>query len=252
MKLRSFLLLIALLATYLFPASAAPVSHWFERANSFYEKGEFDSAAMYYEKIVSAGQNSSDVYYNLANTCFRLKKTGMALLYYEKAHKLMPYDQDISANLKYANLMTVDKMPAPERGFIGAIFVRLHTLLPLQTQLWVLFVLLMILAALFSMALFVSGNARLWIMYAISLLLAMNLALGVSVGLKIYKAETASYAIVLDPAVDVKSEPGGARILFTVHEGAKLQVVKELDKWSFVSLPNGSSGWVEGAVLGKI
>jgi tetratricopeptide (TPR) repeat protein len=233
-------------------APAAPVNLWLEKANAAYEQGAFDTAEVYYEKIIAAGANNSDVYYNLGNACFRLKKIGPAILAYEKAKALSPNDPDIIANLKFANLNTVDKMPQPERSFISAAAWRLHTLLSLEAQLWALVGMLCLLSALISWAFFASHNVRLWLIYGSALLGSVTALAGFSAGVKIWQAENNHYAIVLSPLVDAKSEPNGSKVLFSAHEGAKLRIVKDLDAWSFVSLPNGSAGWVENSALGRI
>jgi tetratricopeptide (TPR) repeat protein len=233
-------------------APAAPVNLWMEKANAAYEQGVFDTAKVYYEKIIASGANSGDVYYNLGNACFRLKKIGPAILAYEKAKALSPNDPDIIANLKFANLNTVDKMPEAQRSFISAAAWRLHTLVSLETQHWVLFGMFCLLAVLISWAFFASRNVRLWLIYGSALLGSVTVLAGFSAGVKIWQAENIRYAIVLAPAVDAKSEPNGSKVLFSAHEGAKLRVVKDLDAWSFVSLPNGSAGWVENSALGRI
>jgi SH3-like domain-containing protein len=111
---------------------------------------------------------------------------------------------------------------------------------------------LCLLAGMISWAFFASHNVRLWLIYGSALLGSVTALAGFSAGAKIWQAENIRYAIVLAPAVDAKSEPNGSKVLFSAHEGAKLRVVKDLDAWSFVSLPNGSAGWVENSALGRI
>lgn len=233
------------------PVFSAPVQHLFEKANRFYEAQEFDSAAAYYEKSVEAGANA-DVYYNLGNSYYRLKKIGLAILYYEKALKLAPNDSDILANIRFANLNIIDRIPLPEQTLLTNLLQRLHTLLPLNTQLWVLFGLLSLVAILFSASLFVSYNPRLWLLYMCTLTLILVLSLGFSVGVKIYDNERTEYAIVLEKSVDAINEPNGTTVIFTAHEGTKFRIRKRVDEWALVSLPNGVSGWVSDKVFGEI
>ena len=235
-----------------FGAYAAPVEHWMERANKFYEQNAYDSAAVFYEKIAESGLHSAPVYYNLGNVYYRQHKLGLAILSYERARRLAPNDADITANIKFANANIVDKIPEPELGFFGALLFRLHNLLSLHTQLWVLFGLLMALSLLLVLWLFASRNGRLWAIYLSSIVLALTVAMGASVGYKIHQAESSISAIVLQPSVDARSEPNGAKILFTAHEGTKFRIVKALGDWAFVGLPNGSVGWVEKSALGEI
>jgi len=237
---------------FLAQSYAAPVSFWFDHANTLYEQKQYDSAAQYYEKILDAGTSNSAVYFNAGNCYFRVKKTGMAILYFEKALKLTPGDADISANISFANSTIVDKLPEPPQSFVGAILSRLHTLVPLHMQLWLLVALLFLLAALFVLFLRVSQNARLWIIYTSSILLFVTIGLGISVGVKIYAAENISSAIVLSPSLDAKNQPDGNKVLFTVHEGTKFRIRKIIGDWALVSLPTGVSGWVQMSSIGVI
>jgi tetratricopeptide (TPR) repeat protein len=235
-----------------FVPSAAPVNYWFDRANALYEKQEYDSAAQYYENICASGMSNASVHFNLGNAYFRMKKVGFALLNYEKARQLSPDDPDVIANIKFANSAIIDRLPEPEYSFTGAIMARLHTFFPLQTQLWLLFGLLLCLSLLFTAFLYVSQNARLWIVYCMTILFCLTVLVGVSSGIKIYHKERVGYAIVLAPSLDAKNQPSGNKVLFTMHEGTKLRIRKTLGDWALVSLPTGASGWVQASSIGKI
>jgi tetratricopeptide (TPR) repeat protein len=243
---------VILLSATAHRASCAPVNFWFEKANKLYEQQAYDSAAYYYEQVLESGTTNAAVYFNLGNSFFRLKKVGLALLNYEKARRLSPNDPDILANIRYANSAIIDRLPQPEQSFIEAVMFRVHTLLPLSTQLWILLSLCTALCVLFSLGLYVSPNARLWIIYLSSLLVLLTVVVGTSAGIKIYNSERAGYAIVLTPSLDAKNQPNGNKVLFTVHEGTKFRVRKHINEWSLVSLPTGVSGWVLTSSLGKI
>lgn len=233
-------------------AKSAPVDEWFDKANQYYINEQFDSATVYYEKIVESGISNYAVFYNLGNTCFRLKKLGLARLYYEKAAKLNPKDADISANIRYIKANIVDKVPEQELGFLENIFWQLHIAFPLTSQLWILCTLLFIISILLSTCLFISGNSRLWVLYLTVLLFLVLSLTGFSAGYKIYELEKVNYAILLSTSSDARNEPKGGKILFTAHEGTKFRIRKTSGSWSLVSLPNGVSGWIESKVLGKI
>ena len=88
----------------------------FARANSSYESGDFASAEKLYRQILDAGVENGAVFYNLGNTCFKQKKIGAAIYYWEKARMMLPHDADIRSNLELANLYVVDqieKRPEP-------------------------------------------------------------------------------------------------------------------------------------------
>ncbi|MBN1600412.1 MAG: hypothetical protein JW915_02330 [Chitinispirillaceae bacterium] len=231
---------------------SAPVNVWFEKANTFYSEQKFDSAAHYYEKIIESGYQSSTVYFNCGNAWYRLKKPGLARLYYEKASLLDPLDDDIRNNIRFLNSNIVDRIPEPEQSLMGMIFSQIHHLFPLSVQLWIFFGLLLTISIFLSTVLFVNGNGKLWLVYGSILLSLIALAIGSSAAYKIYEKENIAYAVLLTSIADAKNEPDGAKVLFTVHEGVKFRIRKTEDKWSLVSLPNGVSGWVKNTDLGKI
>jgi tetratricopeptide (TPR) repeat protein len=245
----SFMIAVLLCASSAF---SAPINLWFEQADHFYSKAQYDSAVVYYDKIVSAGITSPVVYFNLGNAYFRLKKIGLARLCYEKAFRLDPTDGDISSNVKFVSSNIVDRVPEPQRGFLETVFWQLHVLMPLRTQLWFCFTLLFVISLLSSAALFTAGNKRLWLLYLSALIAIVFCMSGLSMAIKIYDTENHAYAILLEPSVDAKNEPEGAKILFTAHEGTKFQIRKTVEGWSLVSLPNGASGWVENKYLGRL
>ncbi|HMD68527.1 MAG TPA: tetratricopeptide repeat protein [Chitinivibrionales bacterium] len=254
MMRRNVLLCGALCALGIFAgrADCAPVNFWFEKANALYERQAYDSAAFYYEQILSSGFTNSAVYFNLGNSYYRLKKVGLALLAYERALRLSPNDPEIQANIRFANSAIIDRIPAPEKTFFEAVLLKLHTFLPLGAQLWLLFFLLLALGIMFAAGLHASPNARLWLIYLSSLVLLFGAAVGVSAGVKIYNSERVDYAVVLSTSLEAKNEPNGSKVIFTVHEGTKFRVHKTISDWSFVSLPTGLSGWVQSLSIGKI
>jgi tetratricopeptide (TPR) repeat protein len=253
MKPRGVLYLLStMLALSATGAFGVPADYWFEKANAFYERQQYDSAAPYYGKIVAAGIRNSAVYYNLGNTCFRQRKAGLALLYFEKAAALSPNDQDIRANIRFVQSTITDRLPQPQQSFIEALLHYAHNAFSLQAQVWALFFLLLALSVLFAAGIYAPAGLRLWILYVSSIVLLATACCGISAGVKIYAKENIRHAIVLSPSVDAKNQPNGAMVLFTVHEGTKFRVRKQLGEWTLVSLSTGVSGWVLTTSLGII
>jgi tetratricopeptide (TPR) repeat protein len=246
---QKLLLCLLLLGSH---APASPVQEWFRQGNDFYDRQNYDSASACYEKIIASGVLNPDLFYNLGNTYYRKGKIGMAILFYEKAHALAPSDEDIRANLRFANANIVDRIDIPEPGFMGFIFNGFHGLFPLGTQLWIILSLLLVLSLSVAGILFCGGIARLWLIYLSGIVLLCTVPLAISAGVKIFRAETSPHAIVLEKVVDAKNGPDGHKILFTIHEGTKFRVLKELQGWSLISLANGVSGWIPNSVLGII
>ena len=57
---------------------------------------------------------------------------------------------------------------------------------------------------------------------------------------------TNTNAIVMEPAVTIKSEPSAnGTKLFIVHEGIRLNIIEESAEWLKVSLTDGNVGWIQ-------
>ena len=109
---KAIYILVALcsLAPLFLQAQEPNYNELWNRANNHYSLGEYQDALSAYKQIEEAGMVSYKLYYNIANTYYKLKEDGHALLYYERALKLNPSDKDIKNNLEIAKLKTLDKI----------------------------------------------------------------------------------------------------------------------------------------------
>ena len=97
-------LALALFGVIAFPAGARTprrIGEVFTRANRAYEQGDYQKAAGLYRRMLEEGYESGNLYYNLGNCYYKLKQKGRAILYYEKARRLIPGDADLQTNLTY-------------------------------------------------------------------------------------------------------------------------------------------------------
>ncbi len=115
-KLKSF----GLISIFFFQFSFGNenISHYenlFQHANEYYSKGNYDSAIIMYRNIVNAEYESVSLYYNFGNAYYKMKNIPSAILYFEKAKKLAPDDNDVLFNLQLTNQQITDKIePLPE------------------------------------------------------------------------------------------------------------------------------------------
>jgi len=74
---------------------------WIEATEAYHNR-DYSRAEELYSQIESdiAPYSSAAVYYNKANTLFRLKDYSGALLYYLKAERVNPRDNDVKANIR--------------------------------------------------------------------------------------------------------------------------------------------------------
>ena len=109
-------------------AEASPEQLW-DRANTAYINGDFHAAAEFYEQILARGLSSMKLYYNLANACFKEGQLGKSILFYHRALRLAPGNDDIRHNLSVAEARTKDNIEdIPEFFFVTWMREARHTM----------------------------------------------------------------------------------------------------------------------------
>jgi hypothetical protein len=150
----------------------------FAHANRLYEEGGYEEAAAKYEEIVASDLQNGRVYYNLGNAYFKQEKLGLAILNYERAHRLMSRDEDIKANLAYARSQIVDKIETPNPGLLGRWLASLQGLLTVDETTILAWVLYLGMTVLVLLTVFVWRWRRfcLYALGCLSVLLILSLA----------------------------------------------------------------------------
>lgn len=217
-----------------------------EEANQAYIRAEYAYAAELYEEILASGLESAELYYNLGNAYFKQNRLADAILNYERARLLKPFDENIRYNLELARSRTTDRIePVP------AIFYERwwkHFLLMQSVDGWAVTALVLLLGAL-VLALVYFFSSRPWLKrlaFFFSLALILLTGLGFLAANRQYVHHyLRSDAIVFSPRIPVKSAPGEASPdLFVIHEGTRVSVTGELGGWVEIRLDNGNMGWV--------
>ncbi|MGY8765718.1 MAG: tetratricopeptide repeat protein, partial [Nitrospinaceae bacterium] len=91
-------------------------------ANELYHDKDYIAAAKIFKNLIAEGHVNGYLYFNLGNTHMRLGEIGPAILNYLLAKSLLPRNESIEANLKYAINKTVDRLDPPRTGFIQELF----------------------------------------------------------------------------------------------------------------------------------
>lgn len=227
-----------------------PEEH-FRLAGDQYAKAAYDSAIVHYETIVKQGLHSANVYYNLGNAYYKLRQIPEAILYYEKALKLDPGNEDIRHNLNLANALIIDKIEPVPVFFLKQWWTTFYNLLPADTWAWIS--ILFFGLTLFNLWLFLtSRNMLLRKTGFFSGLVMLFLFIG-SFGLasqKYYYTQRMNEAIVFAPTITVKSAPSTTGVdLFVLHEGSKVRLLEESQGWYKIRIANGSVGWMPAETL---
>ncbi len=251
----SALLIFVFLALFLSPwnlqAAPADAAGLFAEGNSEYQAGNYESAERLYLQVLGSGYDGSVLYFNLGNACFKQKRLGDAIYYWEKAQEKRPADREIRENLELANLLIVDRIEASANPFPIRVLTGISGLLTITQATW--FVLALFVAANILLSLYLLLNTRRNSYRALLGCLVISILFVVfacSLAWRIYERDFRKKGIVVEQKVDVLSGPGPENIaVFTIHEGIKVRVHGSNSGWYQISLPNGWSGWLKQSSL---
>ncbi|MDQ6471334.1 tetratricopeptide repeat protein [Flavobacterium sp. LHD-80] len=227
----------------------------FEKGNAMYQRGNYQEAVLAYEGVIKENkQESAELYFNLANSYYKLNKVAPAIYNYEKALVLKPHDPETLNNLKFAKKLTIDEIKeVPKVGFAKLIqnftgIFNYNTWAKISVGIAFLF-LLSFIGYYFSQ---LTLSKRIYFIGMFVLLVA--LALSVSAGM----SEKSHFdndrpAIVFAEMSEVRSEPQkGGSAIFLLHEGAKVYVTEVLGQWKKIELTDGTEGWIDGSTIKEV
>lgn len=218
----------------------------FNNGNENYSNGEYELAIENYQTVLDNGYESFELFYNMGNAYFRLNKVGKSILYYEKARKINPDDDDLIQNLNIAKLRTIDKIEEIDSFFAHEILSGISNSLGLGVWsfLSLIFIWLsLVVGILFVMTKSASSKKTLFLVSLLGILLAIFSYYFASVTYS-NKVDD-SGAILMQASVYVKSSPDNSGTdLFILHEGAKLNISDLKNGWANIKLSNGKTGWI--------
>ena len=218
----------------------------FTQAGKLYQSGNYSQALEKYLSIRNSGFESSELYFNIANSYYKINNYPKAILYYEKALKLNPSDEDSQFNLKISNLKIVDKVNEIETFFVFR-WIKIYVNIFSPTLWTVFFIIELFLASLFFIMQLMLKNPRLKKLF-FGLGIVMVCFAFLNIGSSIYSnylMNADNSAIIISQAVNIKSglDPT-ADISFVLHEGTKILILEDKDNWLKIKLSDGREGWV--------
>ena len=210
----------------------------FETANQLYSQGKFSEAKQHYESLIRAGNWSANLFYNLANTEWKLGDSGAAALDYERALALDPGHPEARANLRFVrdqNGAKIEPMQWWQRVF-----------LELSENGYTLVATIAAWLAIFSFAAIIfrqratADTGVLWFVAILSLLACAYGAAGIFLAQKDNSA-----AIVVAKRADARFAPADtAQLVDSLPTASRVHLLAERGAWSYCELPDQRRAWI--------
>lgn len=245
--MKKIILLIMCFVPLILSAQSNDEKLWREAADA-YSHRDYETAVARYERLTEKG-GSAPLYYNYANALFKAGYVGRSILYYERALRLDPSNEDIKFNLEFANLNKIDKIDRVEEFFVVQWYKQITNLL--TSNVWAYVSIVLFLLAMIMFLLYRFGSSMTLRKTAFGLFVFFFVFTFITMGHSFMSKNIftdSRDAIVLVGSETAKSTPdeSGTEV-FVIHEGTKVRVRSELGEWSEVQLEDGNVGWVRTA-----
>lgn len=241
--MKKTLLLLLFFAQGIFAQSADEL---FVKANSDYKQEKYDEAIKTYNQIEKLGVISSELYYNLGNCYYKLNKVAPSIYNYEKSLLLNPLNEDAQNNLVFAKRLTIDnieKLPKSVFQKIDESFIK-----KLSYNEWsIVSISFSIVAALLFLCFYFSYTPLKKRLFFVTSMLSFLLLIMSSIfTFKEYSySKTNLQAIIFIQQTEIKNAPtSNSEIVFTLHEGTKVDVLDTVDNWKKIRIADGKIGWI--------
>ena len=199
------------------------INKLFENANKLYNEGKYLDANYLYRGIISSNIISKDLYYNLASSYAAIGSNGYAVLYYEKALNINPFDKEANSMIE---LITGND------NYNSQMIITMYILLMLFLICFTLLILLFMKKRKFNKFLLILS-----IIFLIPTIIASNRI-------------NDDYVVTLNESNIYSGSSTKSDVVSVIEEGEKLRVLEEYTNWYYVK--GNFKGWISKNSAEKI
>ena len=252
------LLLVALIGWL--PSLAAD----YALADSAYNKGNYEEAAMLYEQGAMHDGLSAGLLYNLGNTYYKLGKDGEAIVCYERAKRLDPGNKQIEQNLDFLSAKVLEANKGALQGKAGNLepdqetFMEgIYRLIAIETKSnsWAVFAVMAFILFLGATAMYVftpNVLARKTGFFSGLVFLGFTIIFLIFAYLGASQFNSKDEAVIMEFTTDILEQPDENSTAVTpgLHKGTKLKIIEtktgaDGTEWIRVKLNSDNIGWLK-------
>jgi tetratricopeptide (TPR) repeat protein len=204
-----------------------------------------------YERILlEEGVQNGALYYNIANTYFRIGDLGRAILNYRRAQLFSPADPNLRHNLRYARSRRIDQIQDQQASSIVRILFFWHYLLSVRTRVYLFVILFGMVCIAASVYLFrreaLPGRRGRDFRTAITAGAAAAVLLLGSMTANEIRLRTMSDGVILEQVMARKGDGKAYQPSFIdpLHPGTEIKVLEERVGWYRIRIADGRTAWI--------
>jgi len=249
MLLRYGWAVIVVLTLTILAADGDEVHEIFVRGVAAYRSGDFDRSVKAFETLAEKGIQNGKLFYDLGNAYLKQERLGHAILWYERALRLMPDDPDLNFNYDYALSLTRDERGASESPILRIIFFWKYIFTQKQLQ-WLSIVFNAVFWTILILRQVLKHDRLKTLSYGMFLLAAVS---ALTVAYNAYEATYVKAGVILAAEAPVRSGlTDQATELFLLHAGARVRIEREKGAYYRIRYSEGKIGWIEKSEVGRI
>ena len=237
------LIFIILFTKIIFPSELESL---FKEGNENYLKGKYQETIRIFESIYEKGYEGESLFYNLGNAYYRIGKVGLAILYYERAKKLSPSDEDINYNLAFANSKIVDKIETLPKFFIFDWWENILALFSISGWTYLSYLFYLVILGSVGYYYFARSLKTQRISFYFGIVSTLFLIFTIIfLIVNLNRELNVKYGVIVEQVVVTKFSPDqNSKDAFIVHEGIKVIAEDKVNNWVKIKLIDGKVGWL--------
>lgn len=218
-----------------------------QQADSAYQIGHFAEAARLYTTLSDSIQEA-EVYYNLGNAEFQLRRYPQSILAYKRALRLSPDHNDARYNLTIAQKHVNDKFGDPKEMFYTTLLRNWVTTSSVHH--WVTYSFLYFVLFFVGLSCYVIADKTLYKKMGFFAMLAFVVLFATSTAFAWYQRHSFyhnSEAIIFADESFLHDSPSGSSAQKrTIHSGTIISIMNSDTKdWLLIKLPDGEECWMK-------
>lgn len=217
----------------------------FEQGNKQFKNKEYEMALKSYLSIEKQNIFSSELYYNIGNTYFRLNDYTNSILYYERGLKLDPNNEDLNTNLKVAKARLKSDVYVIPNFFLVRWWNNITNLFTPYGWAIVSITLLLITCILFIFYYF-SFDKKVLLFYSLILSILFFIISCFSGFTRQNELSSKNQAIVFGEQTIGKDSPDkNSSDKMRILKGQKIKIMDKEDSWIRIKTEDGKEAWIE-------